>query len=437
MNAEILCVGTELLLGSIVNTNAAFLSRELANLGVFTYYQSVVGDNSLRLKESLALSLSRSDIVIITGGLGPTYDDLTKETAADYFGLEMRMHEESLERLEKFFAQFNREMTPNNKKQALMPEGCVVFPNNYGTAPGLAIISAKNQENQENKNKTVIMLPGPPRELEPMFEEEVRPFLLKLKSRLNNSRDNIILTSKNVNIFGMGESQVEHKLRGFMQNSQNPTVAPYAKTGEVELRVTASGRDEKECLDLINPAVEKIKAEIGEFVYGVDVKSLQNAVVLKLREKNLTLATAESCTGGLIGKRITEIPGCSSVYLGGVIAYDNNIKISRLNIKEETLEKYGAVSEQTALEMCRGAAENLKSDIGVSTTGIAGPDGGTDDKPVGLVYVGVYYKDKETGGEIHKAARLNLSRRTHKDERELIRLSASSHALYEVLRLFS
>ena len=419
MTAEILCVGTELLLGNITNTNAAFLSRELANTGIFTYYQSVVGDNPARLKESLGLSLSRADIVIITGGLGPTYDDLTKETVAGYFGLGMKMHGESLDRLKKFFAQFGREMTPNNEKQAMMPEGCVVFTNNYGTAPGLAV---------ENSGKTVIMLPGPPREMEPMFEEEVRPFLLK-------KQNNIILVSKTVNIFGMGESQVEHKLRELMQNSKNPTVAPYAKTGEVELRVTASGADEESCVDLIDPAIEKIRAEIGGFIYGIDVKSLQNAAVIKLREKNLTLATAESCTGGLVGKRITEIPGCSDVYLGGIIAYDNSVKIKCLNVNGQTLIKYGAVSEQAALEMCKGAAEILNADIGVSTTGIAGPGGGTDEKPVGLVYVGVYFKNNITGAEIHKAVKLNLSRRMYKDEREMIRHAASSGALYEVLAL--
>ncbi|MCL1859600.1 MAG: competence/damage-inducible protein A [Oscillospiraceae bacterium] len=422
MTAEILCVGTELLLGNIVNTNAAFLSRELAAIGIFTYYQSVVGDNAGRLKESLALSLSRSDIVIITGGLGPTYDDLTKETVAKYFGLDMKMHEESLERLKKIFAPSNRQMTPNNEKQAMMPEDCVVFPNNYGTAPGLAV---------EGKNKTVIMLPGPPREMEPMYVEEIKPFLLKKQS------DKIkILVSKTVHIFGIGESQVEYKLHEFMQNAINPTVAPYAKEGEVELRVTASGSDENECVSLIDPVINKIKSEIGEFIYGIDVKSLQNAVVLKLREKNLKLATAESCTGGLIGKRITEISGCSSVYLGGIISYDNSVKINKLNVRQETLKQYGAVSEQTALEMCKGAAENLNADIGVSTTGIAGPDGGSDEKPVGLVYVGVYYKNKKTGEIIHKAVKLNLARRMHKDEREMIRYAASSNALYEVLKLF-
>ena len=420
MTAEILCVGTELLLGNTVNTNAAFLGRELAAMGIFTYNQSVVGDNAGRLKENLKLALSRSDIVIITGGLGPTYDDLTKETVAEHFGLKMEMHRASLERLQEFYKQFNREMTPNNKKQAMMPENSVVFKNNYGTAPGLAVVS---------DSKTVIMLPGPPREIEPMFREEVKPFLQK--------QSNIMLVSRTVHIIGMGESAVEHKLYDFMKNSLNPTIAPYAKEGEVELRVTASGKDEKECISLIEPAIKKIKDEIGEFIYGIDVKSLQNALVKKLSEKKLTIATAESCTGGLIGKRITEISGSSEVYLGGVVAYDNSIKMKLLGVKENTVEQFGAVSEQTALEMAEGAAKNLCADIGISTTGIAGPGGGTDEKPVGLVYVGIYCRSSGKGEitEIKKSVKFNFARGLYRDEREFIRYLASSNALNEVLKI--
>ena len=424
MTAEILCVGTELLLGNTVNTNAAFLGRELAVMGIFTYNQSVVGDNARRLKESLKLAVSRSDIVIITGGLGPTYDDLTKETVAEYFGLKMEMHQASIERLQAFYKQFNREMTPNNRKQAMMPEKSVVFPNNYGTAPGLAVVSES-----EYGIKTVILLPGPPREMEPMFREEVKPFLQK--------QSNITLVSKTVHIIGMGESAVEHKLYDFMKNSLNPTIAPYAKEGEVELRVTASGKDESECMALIEPAVEKIKSEIGSAIYGIDVKSLQNALVLKLGEKNLTLATAESCTGGLVGKRITEISGSSSVYLGGVVAYDNSVKINLLGVKESTIREFGAVSEQTAVEMAEGIAKKLSADIGISTTGIAGPSGGSDEKPVGLVYVGIYCRNtgKQQLTDIKRTVKFNFARGLYRDEREFIRYLASSHALNEALKI--
>lgn len=418
MTAEILCVGTELLLGNIVNTNAAFLGRELAAMGIFAYNQSVVGDNAGRLKESLKLAISRSDIVIITGGLGPTYDDLTKETVAEYFGLKMEMHQESLERLQLFYKQFNREMTPNNKKQAVMPEKSIVFQNNYGTAPALAVVA-----NCEYGMKTVIMLPGPPREMEPMFREEVKPFLQK--------QSDIVLVSQTVHIIGMGESAVEHKLYDLMKNSTNPTVAPYAKEGEVELRVTASGKDENECMALIEPVVEKIKNEIGEYIYGIDVKSLQNALIAKLSEKKLTIAVAESCTGGLVGKRITEISGSSSVYLGGVISYDNSVKIKMLGVRESTLEQFGAVSEQTAIEMAEGVMKNLSADIGISTTGIAGPMGGSEEKPVGLVYVGVYCKKMD----ISKAIKFNFARGLYRDEREFIRYLASSNALNEALKI--
>lgn len=410
MTAEILCVGTELLLGNIVNTNAAYIARALAELGIFTYYQSVVGDNPERLKTALELSLSRSDTVIITGGLGPTYDDLTKETVAALFGRRLTLHDESMRRLEEIFKRFGRDMTENNKKQAMMPEGCRVLTNNYGTAPGLAI---------EDGGKTVIMLPGPPREMEPMFREEVRPYLLEKSGQT--------LVSSIVNIFGMGESAVENILADYMKSSANPTIAPYAKEGEVELRVTALGRDENECRALIAPALDHIKSALGGVVYGTDAGSLQAACVAALRGRGLRLATAESCTGGYIGKRITEIAGSSEVYLGGVIAYDNGVKTKLLGVSEVTLAAHGAVSPEVAEEMARGAAEAAGADIAVSTTGIAGPGGGSEAKPVGLVYIGIYYR-----GET-RSVRLNLNR-SYRDSRENIRWIASSNALMEVIR---
>ncbi|GHU37719.1 putative competence-damage inducible protein [Clostridia bacterium] len=418
MVAEILCVGTELLLGNIVNTNAVYLSRELASLGIFVYYQSVVGDNPGRLKISLDLALSRSDMVVITGGLGPTYDDLTKETVAKAFGLEMEMHIPSLERLKRFFEQFRRDkdgkaavMTPNNEKQAMMPVGATVFTNNYGTAPALSI---------EKNGKIVIMLPGPPREMEPIWREEIAPFLAGKSGKT--------LYSKTIHLFGIGESAAEHSLKEIMESSLNPTVAPYAKEGEVELRVTASGDTEQEAIALINPLIERIRGVLGQYFYGINVKSLQNAVVTALKAKNITLATAESCTGGTVGKRITEIAGSSEVYLGGAVTYANEAKIKLIGVNPATIERYGAVSAECAAEMARGVAVTLGADIGVSTTGIAGPGGGTNDKPVGLVYVGIYYK-----GET-RTVKLNLARNMYRDEREMIRYIAASHALREVLR---
>ena len=374
-SAEILCVGTELLLGDIVNTNAAFLSSRLADLGINVYRHTAVGDNPERLRLALEAALLESDLVITSGGLGPTYDDLTKETVAMAFGREMYLHEESLERIEAYFKATGREMTENNRKQAMMPKGAVVFNNNYGTAPSLAIYD-------EERNKTVVMLPGPPNELVPIFNEEIEPYL--------HERSSTVLVSKNVNIFGMGESAVETALEGLMQNAKNPTVAPYCKVGEVRLRVTASAQDTQTASKMCDEMIAKIKeTAVGEFIYGVDAETLEKAVVDRLRERKLTLACAESCTGGLIAKRITDVSGSSEVFLGGCVTYANSAKEALVGVSHSTLEEFGAVSEQTAREMARGVRRALGADIGISTTGIAGPGGGSDEKPVGTVYVGI------------------------------------------------
>ena len=380
--AEILCVGTELLLGDIVNTNASFLSQKLAELGIHVYKHTAVGDNPARLYEALSRAFAEADLVITSGGLGPTYDDLTKETVASYFGREMEMHEPSLEAIKAYFARTGRVMTKNNEKQAMMPVGAVVFPNHYGTAPSLAIYD-------EERNKTAIMLPGPPGEIIPIFNEEVRPYL--------ESRRGEVIVSKNIHIFGMGESAVEEKLKELMTRSENPTVAPYCKEGEVRLRVTSKSDCKENGIAMCDKTIEEIKAtEVGKFIYGVDVDSLENAVVLSLRKKGLTLATAESCTGGFMAKRITDIAGCSDVFLGGCVTYANEAKERLLGVKRETLEQYGAVSEQTAMEMAKGVREALGADIGVSSTGIAGPGGGSEEKPVGTVYIGISTKNGES-----------------------------------------
>ena len=410
MNAEILCVGTELLLGGTVNTNATYLSKGLASIGVSVYHHSVVGDNPRRLKDSLNLALTRADLVILTGGLGPTYDDLTKEMVAEYFHRDMQMHEDSLQRITEYFRQIGREMTENNKKQALMPKGAVVFPNEHGTAPGLAV---------EENGKMAVLLPGPPREMRPMFDKEVLPFL--------QERSNVVFYSQNIHIFGMGESKVESILKPLMLESLNPTVAPYAKDGEVMLRVTASAKDESSARSLTQPMVKKICATLGDVVYGVDIGDLQTAAVKKLTQMGLKVATAESCTGGFVSKRLTEVPGSSAVFECGICSYANRIKEQLLGVRGETLEQYGAVSPQTAQEMARGVRRLSGAEIGVSTTGIAGPDGGTPEKPVGLVYVGVdseWYSDVL---ELHLA-------RGRADERDLIRYLAASHALGQILK---
>lgn len=410
MNAEILCVGTELLLGDIVNTNAAYLAKELALLGIGCYYQTVVGDNPERLKASLSLALSRADIVITTGGLGPTYDDLTKETVAEYFGLPMELHKPSLDFISSFFKKIGRQMTPNNEKQAYMPKGATIFPNDRGTAPGLAV---------EGNGKTAILLPGPPREMTSMFELQARPYL--------QTRSNQIFKSHTIHLFGIGESTVENILHEKMQSMQNPTVAPYAKENEVQLRVTASAENEETADLMMRPVISEICAMFEEYVYGVDVGTLQNALVTQLIEKNMTIATAESCTGGIISSRITEIPGSSKVFGYGCCAYANDAKMKLLGVLPETLDKFGAVSKETALEMARGVRKLAGADIGVSTTGIAGPDGGTEDKPVGLCWVGISAGAEDTVFE------LKLSR-GYGGDRGIIRAAAASNALNLALK---
>ncbi len=406
-SAEVLSVGTELLLGDIVNTDAAYIARRLAALGINQYYQGVVGDNPDRLEAELKSALTRSDLVIMTGGLGPTYDDLTKETAAKLMGRSMHMHEESLERMKARFDKRGITMTENNKKQALMPEGSVVFKNDYGTAPGLAI------EDEEN-GKIIIMLPGPPRECEPMFREQVEPYLKQFSDR--------IFFSKTVNIFGMGESKVETILKSEMLSSTNPTVAPYAKDGEVQLRVTASGKNETECAALCDSEIEKIRAtEVGEYIYGVDAGSLEEALVKELISRGMKIASAESCTGGYVAKRITNVSGSSSVLDGSIVTYANEVKEKFVGVSHETLQNHGAVSPETAIEMARGVRKLFGADIGVSTTGIAGPTGGTPDKPVGLVYVGVSCDGYE---EVRK-----LSIGNGLQTREYVRYVSASNAL--------
>lgn len=405
--AEILCVGTELLIGDIVNTNAAYISSRLAEMGISQYHQSVVGDNPERLSEALKTALGRSDLVITSGGLGPTYDDLTKETAAKLMGRDMHIDAESLEAIKTYFAKTGRVMSPNNEKQAHVPEGSVVFKNFNGTAPGIGIEDFAN-------NKIIVMLPGPPRELEPMFANEVMPYLLKFTDS--------VFVSHNINIFGMGESSVEQALHGLMENSQNPTVAPYVNTGEVRLRVTARAKTNDECEKLCADMIEKILAtEVGEYVYGVDANSLENALVQTLCEKKLTFASAESCTGGLVGKRVTDISGASEVYLGSIISYSNEVKEKMLGVPSDILEAHGAVSPETAAYMARGVREKLGADIAVSTTGIAGPGGGSVEKPVGLVYVAISSRLGET------VTKLNIA--PGRKVRDYVRYLAASNAL--------
>ncbi len=400
MKTEIIAVGSEILLGQILNTNARFLSQELSHIGIDMYYQTVVGDNTKRLLGALHIAFERVDCVILTGGLGPTKDDLTKETLAEYFGRRLVMHQESLDRIEGFFKALGRPMTPNNEKQALMPEGALVLKNDHGTAPGYII---------EQDGKTAIILPGPPGEMQPMFLSSVIPFF-------SNMEKSIIL-SRSVRIFGMGESLVEHAVSDLLE-STNPTVAPYAKEGEVELRVTAKSADRKEAQSVIYPVVEEIKGRVGQFIYGYDDTTLQKVLVDLLTTKKWKLAVAESCTGGLVGSMLTEVSGVSEVFLGGIIAYANSAKEGLLGVQTETLSRYGAVSAQTACEMAQGARNALGADLAIAVTGIAGPTGASEEKPIGLVFIGI----ADQNGSFSKELRLVGSR-------ERIRKLSAMHAI--------
>lgn len=407
MTAEILCVGTEILLGDIVNTNAVYLSKQLAALGINVFHQSVVGDNPYRLRESLRAALSRCDIVITTGGLGPTCDDLTKEIAAEVMGLQMEKNAEELERIEEYFKTINRPMTENNKKQALIPQGAIILKNGYGTAPGIFI---------EKNSKILALLPGPPREMRPMFDNELAPLLKKYSEKT--------FVSRTIHIFNIGESAVESKLHDLMNSLENPTLAPYAKDGEVLLRVTAAAESAEKGYEMIEPIIGRVREIIGnENIYGIDVGNLQTALVRLLREKNLKVATAESLTGGLVSKRITEVSGASEVFECGICSYSNDVKNKVLGVSQETLDSFTEYSPETAREMAKGIRKISGADIGIATTGIAGPNGGTAKKPVGLVYVAV---DSDNYNEVKKL----LLSRGFSEERELIRYLAASHALY-------
>ncbi len=410
-NAEILCVGTELLLGEVINTNAAYISRELAKLGISVYHTAVVGDNPARLSDAVKNALGNADLLVLSGGLGPTYDDLTKETVADALGLPMVRDNEILREIEDFFAGIGIKMPENNAKQADVPLGAIALKNRTGTAPGIFL---------EKDEKVVVLLPGPPFELIPMFREFVYP-------RLRTMSDKVLI-SHNIHIMGMGESEVETHLIDLMKNSKNPTLAPYAKEGEMRLRVGALVENETEGERMCAEMIERVKnTPVGEHIYAIDAELIEKFTVNLLKEKGLTLSCAESCTGGYFGKRITDISGASAVFRGGVITYTNEAKIELLGVNPETLEKYTAVSPEVAEEMARGVRERLKTDIAISITGEAGPTPSTNQE-VGTVFVGVSTKEKTF------AVKLNVARQR---DREYIRRVASSRAMKEIIKVIS
>lgn len=408
MKAEIISVGTEILLGDIVNTNATYLAKELALLGIDVYYQSSVGDNEARLVSAFEEGLKRSDIIITTGGLGPTNDDITKEVACKVFNQKMELDEISLEKIETFFNKLGVEMTENNKKQAYFPKNAVILKNKNGTAPGAILKKDK---------KYIIILPGPPKEMELMFENEVKPYLKDMS--------NEILVSKTLKLFGIGESLLETKIIDIINEQNNPTIAPYVSNMELRLRVTAKSDNEENANNMIEPVIKKIKDRVGKFIYAQDNISIETVVSKMLIEKNLTISTAESCTGGLVSATLINYPGISSVFMEGCVTYSNESKINRLGVSPDTLEVYGAVSEETAREMAEGIAKNFNTNVAISTTGIAGPEGGTSEKPVGLVYIGIYINGETT-----------VNKYILHGNREEIRIRATKNAINDLrLRL--
>lgn len=410
MRAEIIAVGTELLLGQIANTNARFLSEQLARLGVGVYFHTVVGDNRDRLRSVLEIARSRSDLIVLCGGLGPTEDDLTRETVAEFLGLPLVLDAGVLQRLEALFASMGRAMPPNNKRQAMVIQGGQILPNPRGTAPGQYV---------EAGGRRYLLLPGPPTELEPMVRESVVPLIQTWTDRESGA-----IRSRVLRLYGIGESAMVEQIADLLDNQSNPTIAPLASEGEVTLRLTARAADEAGALALIDPLESELRRRLGKYIYGCDDETLAVAVGKELAARGWTVAVAESCTGGLVGEMLTEVPGSSRYFLGGVIAYDNSAKQGLLGVPGEVLARAGAVSTETAALMAEGAARRLGADWGVSVTGIAGPGGGTPEKPVGLVYVGVY----------HSAMKPWVKRFQFYGDRRQIRIRSAKAALYALWR---
>ena len=408
--AELIAVGTELLLGNIANTDAQTLSKELSALGINVFYHTVVGDNPDRLRQAVDIAKGRADILITTGGLGPTCDDLTKNVLAEAFGKKLVYNPEAAQRMEAYFQKLHPEagkrMTENNYQQAYLPEGCTPFQNDWGTAPGCGF---------EAGGVHVVMLPGPPSECGPMFRARAVPYLRDLTDG--------VIASRSLRIFGMGESAVEHQLREQMNSLQNPTLAPYAKEGEVELRITAKAEDDHAAQALIAPVERELRDRFGPLIYGADVPSLESVCLSLLQEQGLTLSAAESCTGGLIAKRFTDLSGASAAFRGGVVSYTNEVKHGVLGVPQDLLDQYGAVSEPVAKAMAEGARRALDSDLAVSATGVAGPDADDRGNPVGLVYVALAWD-----GGVHVRASHAAG------PRERVRTVAASHAFDLVRR---
>ncbi len=407
-SAEIIGVGTEILLGNIANTDAQDISRALSEIGINVFFHTVVGDNPERLKQAVAVARARADIIITTGGLGPTYDDLTKQTLAEAFGKKLIFNEVEAQKIRSFFKKrlHNMEMTENNLQQAYLPEGCTIFHNGVGTAPGCAF---------EDGGTHVLMLPGPPKECRAMLEGCALPYL----KVLSDSE----IHSHNIHIFGMGESSVESRLRDIMTELENPTLAPYAKESEVLLRLTAKAASEDDAEKMMAPVLQKVRGILGDIIYGVDADSLENTVVGLLKEKNKTLSAAESCTGGLLSKRVTDIAGASQVFAGGVVTYATQSKSSILGLDAGFIREKGVVSKDVAKQMAQSVRKLYGTDLGVGITGAAGPGADETGTPAGTVFVALASED----GIVCRNLDLAFSR-------SRVRTAAAGHALDMIRR---
>ena len=404
-NTEIISVGTEILLGHITNTDARDVSEMLSRIGINVKYHTVVGDNPERLRACVEIARSRADIIITTGGLGPTCDDLTKQILAESFGLKLVQNDDEVRFLHDFIRN-KRNFTPNNFQQAMLPEGCTVFHNLWGTAPGCAF---------QTEGKTVIMMPGPPVECVPMFRTYGVPYLRALSDEQ--------IVSHSIRVFGIGESAIDDMFADEMNVMENPTMAPYAKECDCLLQVTAKAGSEAEAETMMAPVIAHVKERLGDFVYGTDVECLEEAVFPLLKDKGLTFATAESCTGGEIAKRFTDIPGASSVFLGGAVVYTNEVKARLLGLDPEMIEEKGAVSREVAVALAEQVRRLTGADIGIGVTGLAGPDGD------GVHEVGTVFVSMAVEGNTYVRALALGPKRT----RSYIRRMSGNHA-YDMMR---
>ncbi len=409
MNAEIIAVGSELLLGQIVNTNARYLSEQLSLLGINVYYHTAVGDNPNRLKSAIEIAEKRSQLLIFTGGLGPTKDDLTKETIANHLQLRLVMDEQALEMIELFFERTKRIMTENNKKQALILEGSHVLPNENGMAPGMLV---------DKGEKLYMLLPGPPYEMEPMF---LKYGFQVLRSKLQEEE---VIVSRVLRFFGIGEAMLETEVEDLIDKQTNPTIAPLASNGEVTLRLTAKHKLMEMAIQLLDQTEKEILSRVGSYFYGYDDTSLMDELTKLIKQSGLTISCAESLTGGMFLEKFTAIPGASALLKGGVVCYTNEVKANVLHVSPETIEKKGVVSAECAEELANNISRLMNTDIGISFTGVAGPDE-SEGKPVGTVYIGISFKDQPVIAE-----KLTLS-----GTRDSIRLRSVKYGCYYLMKL--